>query len=125
MAVALFANLGQLQFHLTNLKAGSNRKMSQIKALYHQIFPERTEVHLRTFGTECFYFFHGQQADLTMPFSTVSVCLDAPILYQYGVVDFMLAGSSLFTDTNCTNGCRADRRWGHDDKPQQGSASRV
>ena len=99
MAVAFLANLRQLHYYVTAAHDAAYRQLFEVDTAYKNIFTEGTDSGITAARIEFIYIFRTQQTHLTVPFSGVSITLDAEIFFENNLINRMLFRTLLFADT--------------------------
>ena len=103
--VALLADLGQLQNHVSGVEPGADGQRCKVDAGHHQIFAECAVGHLRAPGTEGLDLLQGQEGYLAVPFSGVGVAVHPPIGDETGLAHVLLLRPLSGAGADCHNGC--------------------
>ena len=100
--MALFADLGDLEQHLSAAQTGAYRQTGKIKAVDQQVFTECAVLNRRAACVERLYFIVGQQTHLSMPVACMCVTLYAVIDAQGRLMNifFLCAACRTGTDGN-------------------------
>ena len=93
IVVAFLADLGHLQYHVSDGKPAGDRKGAEVKPFDDQIFAKGTVVH-PDFFAEGFDLFSAQHTDLAVPIAAVGVAHDAPFRGEHGAGHLGLDGAA-------------------------------
>ena len=100
VTVTFLSDLGQFQHCITNAKSCPHRKGSQVETFHDQILAKGTKSYFGPLCPKFLYLFIGQEADLTMPVSSMSITFDPPSFHNIRLFDLLFLCSTMRTDTD-------------------------
>lgn len=91
LAVALFADLGDLQFDLVRNQSGADREIDEVQPLGGDVLGKGAGLQIETLGDHLPDAFHVQQADLPVPVGGVGIAHHAMGWPYFGLDNRFLA----------------------------------